>query len=174
MRYLKTFESFGENKQEGAAELAAEILAMAGENVTPQEVEKSVEDAIESGEAQSQGQEEVQIQNESVGEFLNWWWELLTQQQYNPGQAAYDISFTAFGAWLATIASTGLGLIGIHKVGKSIKGLFKGKEIDFTEWAANWAENEGIDLSKVDLNTEEGKQIMARMYKDFEKDGGKL
>lgn len=174
MRYLKTFESFGENKQEGAAELAADILAMAGEDVTTQEVEKSVEDAIEKGESQSQGQEEVQFQNESVSEFLSWWWELMNQQQYNPGTLDYNMTLSAFGAWLATLASTGLAATGIYKVGKAIKGIFGGKEVDFNEFVDGWCKKNNVDLSKVDLNTEEGKQIMARMYKDFKKDGGKL
>ena len=174
MRYLKTFESFGENNQGSSAELAADILAMAGEDVTPQEVEQSVEDAIESGEAQSQGQEEVQIQNESVSEFLNWWWELMNQTQYNPGTLDYNITLTAFGAWLATLASTGLAATGIYKVGKAIKGLFNGKEVDFTEFVDGWCKKNNVNLTEVDLNTEEGKQVMARMYKDFEKAGGKL
>jgi len=174
MRYLKTFENFGENNQQGAAELAAEILSMAGEDVTAQEVEQSVENAVEAGESQSQGQEEIQVQNESVGEFLSWWWDIMNQQQYNPGTLDYNITLPAYGAWLATLASPVLAATGIYKVGKAIKGIFKGKEVDFTEFVSNWCTKNNLDLAKIDLNTEEGKAIMARMYKDFKDSGGKI
>jgi len=179
MRYLKTFENFGggDKQQKGTVELAAEILAMAGKKVTPQELEAKIEDAAEAGEAQS-GEEKVQAQNESVGDFLNWWMEIMSQQQYNPGTLDYNMTLSAYGAWLATLVtgglSTALAATGIYKVGKAIKGLFKGKEVDFTEFVKEWCEKNNIDLSKVDLNTEEGKEIMARMYKDFEAAGGKL
>lgn len=176
MRYLKTFESFsGDNKE--TVDLAAEILAMAGENVTPQDVEKSVEDSIEEApqaQAQGQAQGQGQAQNESVSEFLTWWWDIMTQQQYNPGTLDYGMTLAAYGAWLATLASTGLAATGIYKMGKAIKGLFKNKEVDFTEFVKNWSEKNNVDLSKVDLNTEEGKKIMAKMYKDFKDAGGKI
>jgi hypothetical protein len=179
MRYLKKFESFNENKQE-PLELAAEILAMVGKKVTPEEVESKIEAAVKDGESQSEGEEgeKVQVQNESVSEFLTWWTDIMSQQQWNPGTLDYNMTVSAFGAWLATIAtgavSTALAATGIYKVGKAIKGLFKGKEVDYTEFVKEWCKKNNVDLSKVDLNTEEGKQIMARMYKDFEAAGGKI
>jgi hypothetical protein len=173
MRYLKKFESFNENKQE-PSELAAEILAMVGKKVTTEEVESKIEAAAKDGESQSEEGEKVQVQNESVSEFLTWWTDIMSQQQWNPGTLDYDMSLAAYGAWLATLASTALSVTGIYKVGKAIKGLFKGKKVDFTEFVKEWCKKNNVDLSKVDLNTEEGKQIMVRMYKDFEAAGGKI
>jgi hypothetical protein len=171
MKYLKKFESFDQNKTEDTIELASEILAIAGEKVSPEEVEKSIEDSIESSE-------EVQSQNESVSEFLTWWWDIMTQTAWNPGQLDYTLTLSAYGAWLATIASVGVGgygtIKGISKIGNKIKGLFKGKEIDFTDFTEKWCKKEGINLKDIDLSTEEGKKIMARMYQDFKKSGGRI
>lgn len=187
MRYLKTFENFGSSDKMEVAELASEILSMAGEDVSPQEVVVSVEDAAEGGEAQShdqggQAQAEMRMQNESVMEFLNWWWDLLTQTEYvHQGTSSgnsYELTLPAYGAWLATLAAGGAAAVGttlgIKKIGKAIKGIFNGKEVDFTEFVDKWSKQNGIELTQVDLTSEEGKQIMSKMYTDFKKAGGKI
>ncbi len=181
MRYLKTFESFA-GHEEDCAQVAAEILSMAGEDVTAQEVEQSVKVALAEGEAQTEegDPEEGEYTNESVMEFLNWWWDLLTQTQQTYGGEGWHKELTgpAVAAWLATLAVAGTvgGAItySIYKVGKAIKGMFGSKEVDFTEFVEKWCKKNGVELAKIDVNSEEGKKIMARMLADFKASGGKI
>jgi len=192
MRYLKTFESFG-GGQEDCTQIAAEILAMAGEDVTPQEIEKSVEASLEKGaqvQAQAQmgvqgqaqmyapGQAQAQMQaqflGESVQEILMSWWDLMNTVHYSHGTAEYEMTLGAVGAWLATLVSIPLSGWSIYKLGKKIKGLFGGKEVDFNEFVEKWLSKNGKQLVEIDFNSEEGKSLMAKMLTDFKNSGGKI
>ena len=194
MRYLKTFESFG-GGQEDCTQIVAEILAMAGEDVTPQEIEQSVEVALEKGaqgqaqvqgqaqmQAQVQGQAQMQAQvqgqaqfmGESVQEILMSWWDLMNQVHYSPGTAAYESTLGACGAWLATLVSSGVVGWSIYKLGKKIKGLFGRKEVDFNEFVEKWLSKNGKQLEEIDFKSKEGKALMAKMLTDFKSSGGKI
>ena len=194
MRYLKTFESFG-GGQEDCTQIVAEILAMAGEDVTPQEIEQSVEVALEKGaqmqaqvqgqaqmQAQVQGQAQMQAQvhgqaqfmGESVQEILMSWWDLMNQVHYSPSTAAYESTLGACGAWLATLVSSGVVGWSIYKLGKKIKGLFGRKEVDFNEFVEKWLSKNGKQLEEIDFNSKEGKALMAKMLTDFKSSGGKI
>lgn len=183
MKYLKTFESFDQKQKVGVEELAAEILKLAGKNVTPKQVEQSVEKAAEEGkEAQAQAEKTETTDeptNESdimhmAGDFLNQWWDLMCQKAYNPEAAEYGPTLTAFGAWVATLVVAAGSATAVWKIGKAIKGLFKGKEVDYTQFCADWSKKNSVDLSKVDIDSEEGKKVMAKCLADFEKSGGKI
>jgi len=194
MRYLKTFESFG-GGQEDCTQIVAEILAMAGEDVTPQEIEQSVEVALEKGaqgQAQVQGQAQMQAQvhgqaqmqaqvqgqaqfmGESVQEILMSWWDLMNQVHYSHDTAEYESTLGAYGAWLATLVSGGVIGWSIYKLGKKIKGLFGGKEVDFNEFVEKWLSKNGKQLEEIDFKSKEGKALMAKMLTDFKSSGGKI
>ena len=194
MRYLKTFESFG-GGQEDCTQIVAEILAMAGEDVTPQEIEQSVEVALEKGaqgQAQVQGQAQMQAQvhgqaqvqaqvhgqaqfmGESVQEILMSWWDLMNQVHYSPDTAEYESTLGAYGAWLATLVSSGVIGWSIYKLGKKIKGLFGRKEVDFNEFVEKWLSKNGKQLEEIDFKSKEGKALMAKMLTDFKSSGGKI
>ena len=194
MRYLKTFESFG-GGQEDCTQIVAEILAMAGEDVTPQEIEQSVEVALEKGaqgQAQVQGQAQMQAQvygqaqmqaqvqgqaqfmGESVQEILMSWWDLMNQVHYSPDTAEYESTLGAYGAWLATLVSSGVSGWSIYKLGKKIKGLFGRKEVDFNEFVEKWLSKNGKQLEEIDFKSKEGKALMAKMLTDFKSSGGKI
>jgi len=194
MRYLKTFESFG-GGQEDCTQIVAEILAMAGEDVTPQEIEQSVEVALEKGaqgQAQVQGQAQMQAQvhgqaqmqaqvqgqaqfmGESVQEILMSWWDLMNQVHYSHDTAEYESTLGAYGAWLATLVSSGVIGWSIYKLGKKIKGLFGRKEVDFNEFVEKWLSKNGKQLEEIDFKSKEGKALMAKMLTDFKSSGGKI
>lgn len=184
MRYLKTFESFG-GGQEDCTQIVAEILAMAGEDVTPQEIEQSVEVALEKGaqmQAQVQGQAQMQAQvhgqaqfmGESVHEILMSWWDLMTQVHYSYGTIVKEPTLGAIGAWLATLVSSGVTGWSIYKLGKKIKGLFGRKEVDFNEFVEKWLSKNGLQLEEIDFKSKEGKALMAKMLTDFKSSGGKI
>jgi hypothetical protein len=190
MRYLKTFESFG-GGQEDCTQIAAEILAMAGEDVTPQEIEKSVETSLEKGAqgqaqaqmgaqgqaqmgAQGQAQMQAQFMGESVQEILMSWWDLMNTVHYSHDTAEYEMTLGAIGAWLATLVSGGVIGWSIYKLGKKIKGLFGGKEVDFNEFVEKWLSKNGKQLVEIDFKSKEGKSLMAKMLTDFKNSGGKI
>jgi len=182
MRYLKTFESFG-GGQEDCTQIAAEILAMAGEDVTPQEIEKSVEASLEKGAqgqaqaqmgAQGQAQMQAQFLGESVQEILMSWWDLMNTVHYSHGTAEYEMTLGAYAAWLATLVSGGVIGWSIYKLGKKIKGLFGGKEVDFNEFVEKWLSKNGKQLVEIDFKSKEGKSLMAKMLTDFKNSGGKI
>ena len=184
MRYLKTFESFG-GGQEDCTQIVAEILAMAGEDVTPQEIEQSVEVALEKGaqgQAQVHGQAQMQAQvqgqaqfmGESVQEILMSWWDLMNQVHYSYDTAEYESTLGAYGAWLATLVSSGVIGWSIYKLGKKIKGLFGRKEVDFNEFVEKWLSKNGKQLEEIDFKSKEGKALMAKMLTDFKSSGGKI
>ena len=174
MRYLKTFESFG-GGQEDCTQIVAEILAMAGEDVTPQEIEQSVEVALEKGaQMQAQVHGQAQFMGESVQEILMSWWDLMNQVHYSPDTAEYESTLGAYGAWLATLVSSGVIGWSIYKLGKKIKGLFGRKEVDFNEFVEKWLSKNGKQLEEIDFKSKEGKALMAKMLTDFKSSGGKI
>ena len=159
MKYLKTFEGYeGKEEKKETTEIISDILSIAGDKkVNPIDIEKSVEKSIK-GDAQSKDE----VKNESVNDFLSFWWDLMSQTQYFSDSGDVP-TLTAVGAWLATLVTTGLSATGIYKAGNAIKGLFGGKKVDFTNFVNSWCKKNDFELSDLDPKTEDGKKLKAKM-----------